>query len=82
MIDQGLYNEAELALINCTSSTVPARMIAPILQMHPSVIVELAKTGKWDREHNGNFIVSGKRIKFYRLDFLRKAGLIYDIQDH
>ena len=69
-----VYSDAVLALMACPDETVPARMIAPIVGMHPSVIIAQAKAGEWDREHNGNFIVSGKRVKFYKIDFLKKGG--------
>lgn len=72
---KALYSDAVLALMETKRETVPARMIAPIVGMHPSVIVHQAKTGKWDRGVC-NFIRSGTRVKFYRIDFLRKGGWI------
>ena len=63
------------ALIEYPGEVVPARMIAPVLGMHPSVIIRMAKTGTWDKGVC-NYIVSGKRVKFFRLDFLRKNGFI------
>ena len=71
-----IYTPEVLALMARKEDMVPAAAIAPILQMHPSVIIKQAKEETWDREHNGNFIRSGNRIKFYRIDFLRKGGWI------
>ena len=65
-----------LALMLREDEVVPAAAIAPIVQMHPSVIIAQAKAGTWDREHNGNYIISGSRVKFFRIDFLRKGGWI------
>lgn len=54
---------------------VPAAAIAKIVRMHPSVIVKYAKDGQWPREVC-NYIVSGRNVKFFRIDFLRKGGWI------
>ena len=70
-----VYSDAVLALMACPDETVPARMIAPIVKMHPSVIVDYAKKGQWPREIC-NYIISGKRVKFFRVDLLRKGGWI------
>ena len=47
------------------SEMVTARDIAPVVRMHPQVIVKYAKDGKWPREIC-NYIVSGSRVKFFR----------------
>lgn len=69
------YSPAVQQLMAMTDEVVPASAIAPILQMHPSVIVSHVKTGKWDR-NVCNYIISGNRVKFFRIDFLRKGGWI------
>lgn len=69
------YSDAVRALMDMTDDVVPASAIAPILQMHPSVITNQAKTGRWDR-NVCNYIISGNRVKFFRIDFLRKGGWI------
>ena len=64
------------ALKNSTDEMVTAAQIAPILHMNPGVIVKYAKDGTWIQENLGKFIVSGDRVKFFRLDFLQKCGFI------
>lgn len=64
------------ALKNSTEEMVTAAQIAPILHMNPGVIVKYAKDGTWIQENLGKFIVSGDRVKFFRLDFLQKCGFI------
>lgn len=59
--------------LNCEMIT--ARDLAPVVRMHPQVIVHYAKTGKWPREIC-NYVVSGNRVKFFRVDFLKKGGWI------
>ena len=76
MIDRTpTYTDEVLALMARKDELVPAAAIAPILRMHPSVIINYAKTGKWSREIC-NYIVSGTHVKFFRIDFLRKGGWI------
>ena len=62
-----------LELMNMTDEVVPARVLAPIVKMHPQVIINQARTGEWNR---CEFVISGKRVKFFRIDFLRKGGWI------
>ena len=51
MIDtRPVYSEAVLALMACKKETVPAKMIAPVVGIHPSRIVAYAKSGQWPRE--------------------------------
>lgn len=64
------------ALKNSTDEMVTAAQISPILHMNPGVIVKYAKDGTWIQENLGKFIVSGDRVKFFRLDFLQKCGFI------
>ena len=64
-----------LALMAMTDEVVPAAMIAPILGMKAETIIKKAKIGKWDRGVC-NYIISGTRVKFFRIDFLRKGGWI------
>ena len=68
------YSEDVLALMAMTDEVVPARVLAPIVKMHPQVIIDQARTGKWTR---CEFVINGKRVKFFRIDFLRMGGWIY-----
>lgn len=70
-----VYSDDVLALMARTDEVVPAAAIAPIVKMHPSVIIHYAKTGQWPREIC-NYVVSGRCVKFFRVDFLRKGGWI------
>ena len=67
------YSEPVLALMAMTDEVVPARVLAPIVKMHPQVIINQARTGEWNR---CEFVISGKRVKFFRIDFLRRGGWI------
>lgn len=69
------YRDPILALINNPDEMVTAADIAPIVRMNPQVIIKYAKEGKWPREVC-NYIVSGNRVKFFRIDFLKKGGWI------
>ena len=69
------YSDAVIALMNNPNDLVPAAALAPIVKMHPSVIVKYAKEGMWSRDIC-NYIVSGRNVKFFRVDFLRKGGWI------
>ena len=75
MSDRPAYTEAVMALMARTDEMVPAAAIAPIVRMHPSVTIKYAKDGTWPREIC-NYIVSGNRVKFFRVDFLRKGGWV------
>ena len=67
------YSGPVKALMAMTDEVVPARVLAPIVKMHPSKIISLARSGEWDR---CEVVFSGKRVKFLRIDFLRKGGWI------
>lgn len=67
--------EALQKLIDSTAVVVSAKDIAPVLKTHPSVLVSHAKQGTWPREIC-NYFISGRRVKFFRLDFLKKGGYI------
>ena len=69
------YSEPIYALMDRTDELITAADIAPIVRMHPSVIIKYAKDGKWPREIC-NYIVSGSHCKFFRIDFLKKGGWI------
>lgn len=62
-------------LMSMDSEMISAADLSPIVRMHPQVIIYYAKTGQWPREIC-NYIVSGNRVKFFRVDFLRKGGWI------
>lgn len=70
-----VYSDAIYALMSRKDELVPAAAIAPVVRMHPQVIIKYAKTGQWPREIC-NYIVSGRCVKFFRIDFLRKGGWI------
>ena len=67
------YSDAVYALMSREDELVPAAAIAPIVKMHPQVIINQARTGEWNR---CEFVISGKRVKFFRIDFLRRGGWI------
>lgn len=69
------YSDSVHALMDNPSETVPASAIAPILGIHPQVMIRQAKDGTWPRDVC-NYIVSGRCVKFFRIDFLRKGGWI------
>ena len=73
-----LYTEEVLALMVRKDETVTAATIAPIVGMHPSAIIDKVKSGEWDQDLDGKYIRSGNRVKFYRVDFLRKHGFVVD----
>ena len=70
-----VYSDPVRTLMAWPEEMVPAAMIAPILGMKAETIIKKAKDGKWDRGVC-NYIISGTRVKFYRIDFLRKGGWI------
>lgn len=70
------YTDAVYRLIDMQSETIYAKDIAPVVHISPDVIIRYAKTGMWDQERMGKFIISGNRVKFLRKDFLQKAGFI------
>ena len=76
MIDtRPTYTPEILALMHMPDEVIFAKDLAPIVKMRPDVIIHYAKTGKWPTEIC-NYIVSGNRVKFFRIDFLRKGGWI------
>ena len=69
--------EAIQALLDRTDTMITASDLAPAVRMHPAVIIKYAKDGTWPREVC-NYVISGERVKFFREDFLRKAGYLAD----
>ena len=69
------YSQPILDLINRRDEVVTAADIAPIVRMNPQVIIRSAKEGRWPVTIC-NYIVSGNRVKFFRVDFLKKGGWI------
>lgn len=69
------YSDAILALMARDDEMVTAAAISPIVRMNEQAIIKHAKDGTWPREIC-NYIVSGTRVKFFRIDFLRKGGWI------
>ena len=70
-----IYTEAVLALMARPEEFVPASALAPIVKMHPSVIIEYAKNGNWPF---CKYVISGNHVKFARIDFLKHFGFIQD----
>ncbi len=70
-----VYSDEVMRLITSTDEMVTAAVIAPILGMKEETIVKKVKMGEWDR-NVCNYIESGTRVKFFRVDFLRKGGWI------
>ena len=70
-----VYSDAVMQLIASKDELVSAAVIAPILGMKAETIVKKVRMGKWDRGVC-NYIESGTRVKFFRVDFLRKGGWI------
>ena len=70
-----VYSEPVRQLMARRDELVPAASIAPILGMKAETIIKKATIGKWDRGVC-NYIISGARVKFFRVDFLRKGGWI------
>ena len=69
------YSDAVLALMDRTDEMVTAADIAPVVHINPQVIIKYVKTGQWPREIC-NYVISGNRVKFFRVDLLRKGGWI------
>lgn len=69
------YSEGILRLMDMDSEMVTAEDIAPVVRMNPQVIIKHAKAGTWPREVC-NYIISGTRVKFFRIDLLRKGGWV------
>lgn len=70
-----VYSDAVMQLIASKDELVSAAVIAPILGMKAETIVKKVRMGEWDRGVC-NYIESGTRVKFFRVDFLRKGGWI------
>ena len=70
-----IISDAVMNLMAMTEEVVSAKHIAPVLGMKEETIIKKAKTGRWD---SGvcNYIISGRCVKFFRIDFLRKGGWI------
>ncbi len=62
-------------LKHMTDVTINANVLAPAVRMHPSVMIKYAKEGTWPTTIC-NYIISGNRVKFFREDFLQKAGYL------
>ena len=71
-----IMTDAVRTLLAMNAEVVPPKYIAPVLKMSESVLIHRVKTGEWDEEVHGKVIVSGHRVKFFRLDFLQKHGFI------
>ena len=69
------YSDEIRRLMAMSCEMITAADLAPIVRMHTSVIIHYAKTGQWPREIC-NYVVSGRNVKFFRVDFLRTGGWI------
>ena len=69
------YSDAVMLLMERKDEMLHAADLAPIIGMNPGVMIKKAKEGTWDRSIC-NYIVSGRCVKFFRVDFLRKGGWI------
>lgn len=69
------YTPEVIRLMENDQELVHAADIAPIIKMNPERIVGYVKEGRWPREIC-NYIISGRTVKFFRVDFLRKGGWI------
>jgi len=69
-------SDAVRDLIAMDAEVVPARMIAPVLKMSESVLIHRVKSGEWDPDILGKYVISGNRVKFFRKDFLVKCGFM------
>ena len=69
------YTDDVRRLIAMNDEMIHAKDLAPVLGMNPGVMIKKAKEGTWDR-NICNYIVSGRCVKFFRIDFLRKGGWI------
>ena len=64
----------QLMAMDC--EVVSAKYIAPVVKMSESVIIHRVKSGEWDPEMLGKYVISGNRVKFFRKDFLQKCGFM------
>ena len=69
------YSDPIFRLMDMDCEMIRAEDLAPIVRMNPQVIIKYAKEGKWPKDIC-NYIISGNRVKFFRVDFLRKGGWI------
>lgn len=69
------YTPEVLAMMARQDEMVTAADLAPIVHMNPGVIIKYAKDGFWDL---CKYQISGDRVKFCRVDFLRKMGFVGD----
>jgi len=68
-----VYTPQVLELMARQDEMVTAADLAPIVHMNPGVIIKYAKEGSWTLSE---YQISGDRVKFCRMDFLRKMGYV------
>ena len=73
---ENLYRADVQRLIDMEDEMILARDIAPIIHVKPDVIIKYVKTGQWDADRLGNYVISGDHVKFFRKDFLQKCGFL------
>ena len=78
IMDDISRTDAVYILRNMTDETVYASALAPIVRMHPSVIIDKARRGEWNL---CKFVISGNRVKFFRKDFLQNCGLMSETEE-
>ena len=71
-----ILTDAVRTLMAMNAEVVPAEYIAPVLKMSKSVLIHRVKSGQWDQDALGKYVISGNRVKFFRKDFLQKCGFI------
>lgn len=73
---ENMYRADVQRLIDMEDEMILARDIAPIIHVKPDVIIKYVKTGQWDADRLGNYVISGDHVKFFRKDFLQKCGFL------
>ena len=71
-----IMTDAVRTLMAMNAEVVPAKYIAPVLKMSESVLIHRVKSGEWDQDALGKYVISGHRVKFFRKDFLQKCGFV------
>ena len=64
------------ALMAMDAEVVSAKHIAPVLKMNEGILIHRVKSGQWDPDVLGKYVISGNRVKFFRKDFLVKCGFV------
>ena len=68
-----VISDAVRRLMEMEDELVYAKDLAPIMKMTTDAIIHHAKNGEW---RFCEYVISGNRVKFFRLDFLQKCGFL------